>query len=67
MNSPGTQPFDHVTDVLVIGSGGGGMTAALAARTSGLQALVVEGGPLRWFHSTFRWRDLGARCPVPAS
>ncbi|BBX15567.1 3-ketosteroid-delta-1-dehydrogenase [Mycolicibacterium duvalii] len=42
MNSPGTQPFDHVTDVLVIGSGGGGMTAALAARTSGLQALVVE-------------------------
>ncbi|UXA16651.1 FAD-binding protein [Mycobacterium sp. SMC-4] len=42
MNSPVTQPFDHVTDVLVIGSGGGGMTAALAARNSGLQTLVVE-------------------------
>ncbi|MGE2732940.1 FAD-binding protein [Mycolicibacterium vaccae] len=45
MNSPATQPFDHVTDVLVIGSGGGGMTAALAARAEGLQTLVVEKAP----------------------
>ena len=39
-NGPGT--FDHVVDVLVIGSGGGGMTAALAAHASGLETLVVE-------------------------
>jgi 3-oxosteroid 1-dehydrogenase len=34
--------FDHVVDVLIIGSGGGGMTAALTANASGLDALVVE-------------------------
>uniref|UniRef100_UPI000B04396F FAD-dependent oxidoreductase n=1 Tax=Mycobacterium sp. UM_Kg27 TaxID=1545693 RepID=UPI000B04396F len=33
---------DHVVDVLVIGSGGGGMTAALAADGRGLDTLVVE-------------------------
>ena len=32
----------HDVDVLVIGSGGGGMTAALAAHASGLETLVVE-------------------------
>jgi 3-oxosteroid 1-dehydrogenase len=37
-----TETFDHVVDVLVIGSGGGGMTAALAADASGLDTLVVE-------------------------
>ncbi|MBB2991928.1 succinate dehydrogenase/fumarate reductase flavoprotein subunit [Mycolicibacterium iranicum] len=42
MTSPTDQPFDHVTDVLVIGSGGGGMTAALAADAAGLDTLVVE-------------------------
>jgi 3-oxosteroid 1-dehydrogenase len=36
--------FDHVVDVLVIGSGGGGMTAALAADASGLDTIVVEKG-----------------------
>lgn len=34
--------FDHVVDVLVVGSGAGGMTAALTARAAGLDALVVE-------------------------
>jgi 3-oxosteroid 1-dehydrogenase len=38
--SPDT--FDDVVDVLVIGSGGGGMTAALAAQASGLNTLVIE-------------------------
>ena len=36
--------FDHVVDVLVVGSGGGGMTAALAADAAGLDTLVVEKG-----------------------
>lgn len=34
--------FDHQVDVLVVGSGGGGLTAALAAKDSGLDTLVVE-------------------------
>jgi succinate dehydrogenase/fumarate reductase flavoprotein subunit len=34
--------FDHVVDVLVVGSGGGGMASALTAHASGLDTLVVE-------------------------
>jgi succinate dehydrogenase/fumarate reductase flavoprotein subunit len=37
--------FDHEVDVLVVGSGGGGMTAALAAAEAGLTTLVVEKSP----------------------
>ena len=37
--------FDDTVDVLVIGSGGGGMTAALAAESFGLDTLVVEKSP----------------------
>lgn len=37
--------FDHEVDVLVVGSGGGGMTAALAADDAGLATLVVEKSP----------------------
>ena len=37
--------FDNVVDVLVIGSGAGGMTAALVADASGLDTLVVEKSP----------------------
>ena len=40
-----TNEFDHTVDVLVVGSGGGGMTAALAADASGLDTLVVEKSP----------------------
>lgn len=34
--------YDHTVDVLVIGSGGGGMTAALKAKAAGLSTLIVE-------------------------
>jgi 3-oxosteroid 1-dehydrogenase len=34
--------FDHEVDVLVVGSGGGGMTAALKADADGLDTLVIE-------------------------
>jgi 3-oxosteroid 1-dehydrogenase len=34
--------FDHIVDVLIVGSGGGGMTAALTAQAAGLDALVIE-------------------------
>ncbi|ORA36448.1 FAD-binding protein [Mycobacterium aquaticum] len=37
-----SEQFDHTVDLLVIGSGGGGMTAALTADACGLDALVVE-------------------------
>lgn len=43
---PSTEaPFDHTVDVLIVGSGGGGMTAALAADAAGLDTLVVEKSP----------------------
>jgi succinate dehydrogenase/fumarate reductase flavoprotein subunit len=37
--------FDREVDVLVVGSGGGGMTAALKADAEGLETLVVEKSP----------------------
>jgi 3-oxosteroid 1-dehydrogenase len=46
MHSSGPQnannPLEHHCDFLVIGSGGGGMTAALRAHDSGLDTLVIE-------------------------
>ncbi|BBX63478.1 3-ketosteroid-delta-1-dehydrogenase [Mycobacterium saskatchewanense] len=42
---PSANGFDHTVDVLVIGSGGGGMVAALTAQASGLDALVIEKSP----------------------
>ncbi len=35
----------HETDIVIIGSGAGGMTAALAAHEAGLKALIVEKTP----------------------
>ncbi|MBX9980922.1 MAG: FAD-binding protein [Mycobacterium gordonae] len=37
--------FDHLVDVLIVGSGGGGITAALTAASCGLDALVIEKSP----------------------
>ncbi len=37
-----TQIWDHETDVVIVGSGGGGMVAALTAADSGLSAIVLE-------------------------
>ena len=34
--------FDRSVDVLVVGSGGGGMTAAMRAKANGLDTLLVE-------------------------
>jgi 3-oxosteroid 1-dehydrogenase len=42
MTGAQTNGFDHVVDVLIVGSGGGGMAAALTAHASGLDTLVVE-------------------------
>lgn len=40
-----SEVFDHTVDVLIVGSGGGGMTAALAADAFGLDTLIVEKAP----------------------
>ena len=34
--------WDYITDVLVVGSGGGALTAALVAEDSGLDVIVIE-------------------------
>lgn len=34
--------WDHETDLLVVGSGGGGMTAALVAKLGGLNSIILE-------------------------
>ncbi|HMJ10077.1 MAG TPA: FAD-dependent oxidoreductase, partial [Polyangiaceae bacterium] len=39
-----TAAWDHTTDLLVIGSGGGGMVAALVAHDRGARTLVIEKG-----------------------
>lgn len=36
--------WDHEFDLVIVGSGGGGMTAALAAHDAGLSPLVIEKG-----------------------
>ena len=39
------QAFDEITDVVVVGTGAGGMAAAVAARKMGLQVLLLEKEP----------------------
>lgn len=39
---PSTTPHEHQVDVLVVGAGGAGMTAALAAKKRGLDTLLIE-------------------------
>jgi succinate dehydrogenase/fumarate reductase flavoprotein subunit len=34
--------FDHITDVVVVGSGAGGLTAAIAARDAGSEVIVLD-------------------------
>jgi len=34
--------WDHETDMVIVGSGGGGMTAALTAKLEGLDSLILE-------------------------
>ena len=45
MTSLTNQDFDKTVDLLVVGSGGGGMTAALTGDAAGLDTLVVEKSP----------------------
>jgi 3-oxosteroid 1-dehydrogenase len=45
--SAGTDDWDVVTDVVVVGSGGGSLCAALAVVSSGHQALVIEKADVR--------------------
>ena len=42
MTTTSPAQFDHVVDLLVIGSGAGGMTAAISAAALGAEALVIE-------------------------
>lgn len=44
-NENDSNDWDVVTDLLVVGSGGGGLCAALTAQANGIHALVVEKTP----------------------
>ncbi len=43
-SEPDSQVYDYVTDVVVVGSGAGGLVAALAAYESDKKVLIIEGG-----------------------
>ena len=44
MNQHGGEPWDEEFDFVIVGSGGGGMTAALTAHDCGLSTVVIEKG-----------------------
>jgi succinate dehydrogenase/fumarate reductase flavoprotein subunit len=44
--NPADEDFDQVVDVVVVGTGAGGMAAAVAARKKGLEVLLLEKEPL---------------------
>jgi thioredoxin reductase len=52
-----SQPATHETDVLVVGSGNGALTAALCARELGVRdVLVIEKSPALWrYERDFGW------------
>lgn len=41
-----TKDFDKISDVIIVGSGAGGLTAAIRAKYRGLEPLVIESTPL---------------------
>lgn len=57
--------FDHEVDVLIIGSGSGGFTTALAAHERGLKTLVVEKS--QWFGGTSSLSGGGSWIPGAAA
>src|ERR1700756_4742741 len=42
MASPSSPEFDKLVDVVVVGSGAGGMASALGAQDAGLDVLLIE-------------------------
>jgi len=42
--------WDFTFDLVVVGSGGAGLTAAIVARDRGLSAVVLEKRGVRWIH-----------------
>ena len=59
--------WDKTVDLLIAGSGGGGMVAALAAIDAGIDPLVVEKQePHRRFHRHVGWHGLAAEQPADA-
>jgi thioredoxin reductase len=60
-----TKPFDEVHVLVIVGSGGGSMCAALVAKQQGLSALIVEKHVARRrLDRILRWRLVGTNNAV---